>query len=47
MPASRREGETAEMLKVVTIGVYGYRAEDFFGALQRAGVQLLCADRFR
>ncbi len=30
------------MNKIVTIGVYGFDAESFFAALQRAGVDTLC-----
>ena len=35
------------MNKIVTIGVYGFDAEDFFTALQRAGVDTLCDIRRR
>ncbi len=35
------------MNKVVTIGVYGFDAETFFTALQRAGVDTLCDIRRR
>lgn len=35
------------MNKIVTIGVYGYDAESFFAALQRAGVATLCDIRRR
>ncbi len=33
--------------KIVTIGVYGYDAEDFFAALQAAGVDTFCDVRRR
>ena len=33
--------------KIVTIGVYGFDAESFFAALQRAGVDTLCDLRRR
>ena len=35
------------MNKIVTIGVYGFDAESFFTALQRAGVDTLCDIRRR
>lgn len=35
------------MNKIVTIGVYGFDAESFFAALQRAGVDTLCDIRRR
>jgi hypothetical protein len=35
------------MNKIVTIGVYGFDAESFFTALQRAGVDTLCDLRRR
>ena len=35
------------MNKIVTIGVYGFDAEDFFTTLQRAGVDTLCDIRRR
>lgn len=35
------------MIKIVTIGVYGFSPETFFAALERAGVQLLCDVRWR
>ena len=35
------------MLKIVTIGVYGFNEESFFGSLQEAGVQLFCDVRWR
>lgn len=35
------------MNKIVTIGVYGFDAEGFFAALQRAGVDTLCDIRRR
>jgi uncharacterized protein (DUF488 family) len=35
------------MIKIVSIGVYGYTPETFFAALQDAGVQLLCDVRWR
>jgi uncharacterized protein (DUF488 family) len=35
------------MNKIVTIGVYGFNAESFFTALQRAGVDTLCDLRRR
>lgn len=35
------------MNKIVTIGVYGFNAESFFAALQRAGVDTLCDIRRR
>jgi uncharacterized protein (DUF488 family) len=33
--------------EIVTIGVYGWREEDFFGALARAGVDTFCDVRQR
>ncbi|MBL7163796.1 MAG: DUF488 domain-containing protein [Anaerolineales bacterium] len=35
------------MLKIVTIGVYGFTAETFFETLQTAGVQFFCDVRWR
>lgn len=34
-------------IKIVTIGVYGYSEEDFFRALQDAGVDTFCDIRWR
>jgi len=34
-------------VKLVTIGVYGFRADAFFAALQRAGVDTFCDIRWR
>lgn len=33
--------------KIVTIGVYGYEEDEFFAALQEAGVDLFCDIRLR
>ena len=35
------------MIKIVTIGAYGYTDETFFEALQAAGVQVFCDIRWR
>lgn len=35
------------MLKVVTIGVYGFNKDNFFDAVQAAGVQVFCDIRWR
>jgi len=35
------------MIKIVTIGVYGFAEETFFEALQSAGVQVFCDIRWR
>jgi hypothetical protein len=35
------------MIKIVTIGVYGFNEETFFDALQAAGVQVFCDIRWR
>lgn len=34
-------------LKIVTIGVYGFTGDQFFDALQRAGVDVFCDIRWR
>lgn len=39
--------DTRQQLKFVTIGVYGFTAEAFFAALQRAGVDTFCDIRWR
>jgi len=39
--------EPARQLTLVTIGVYGFSAEAFFAALQRAGVDTFCDIRWR
>ncbi len=39
--------EPARQLRLVTIGVYGFTAEAFFAALQRAGVDTFCDIRWR
>lgn len=35
------------MIKIVTIGVYGFTSETFFAALERTGVEVLCDVRWR
>jgi len=39
--------EPVPQLRLVTIGVYGFTAEAFFAALQRAGVDTFCDIRWR
>jgi len=39
--------EESPLPKFVTIGVYGFSADAFFEALQRAGVDSFCDIRYR
>ena len=43
----RRAPDLDLALQIVTIGVYGFKLDQFFQALQRAGVDTFCDIRWR